>query len=303
MAVATIVLALPLLAGATTEQAPLRFAWPVPSQGRVTETIEKKGQTSVLRYDASLVPAAGDTLELRLSRVEIVKSPASAVGGVQGLMEGLLDALQPTLVISREGRLQDVVGFEKAVDAAVIVARSWDNDAETLKRIEGILRSPQIAAALKRKTGEFWDLWVGTWAGAALKPGDDVASDVALPLPDGTTVTQKTRVRHLGPDPQARGCVRLELEGTVEGPEFTAAMARVVGQFVPKGDGKDAAVPDVFQSFRRVIRLSAVTDAATLRPREARSEATITVTLKTGETRTQVERRDYLFVWEPAAKP
>jgi hypothetical protein len=296
MTFAAAVLALPLLA-ATPAEKPLRFAWPIPSHARVTETVEKKGRTAVLRYDASLVPAANDKLELRLSHVELVKSPSADVGGVQNVMDGLLEALQPTLVISRAGALEDVIGSEQAVAAVLGMARSHISDAEMLKGIESVLRSPEVAAAIKRKTGEYWELWVGAWAGAELKAGDDFTADVPLPLPDGTTVKQRTRVRHLGPDPEARGYVRLLLDGTLEGPEFTAAMRRVVGQLIPKGLPKDVPPADVFQSIRRELRLAAVTEAATLRPREAHSVTTTTVTLKTGETQTQVERRHYQFEW------
>jgi hypothetical protein len=142
-------------------------------------------------------------------------------------------------------------------------------------------------------------LWVGAWAGADLKPGDDVTTDVPLPLPDGTTAKQRTRFRHLGADQQDKGHVRLQLDGTLDGPEFMAAMVRVLGQFIPNTQANGQPAPDVFQSIRRELRLSAVTDAATMRPREAHSETTLTVTLKTGQTRTQVERRDYQFDWAP----
>jgi hypothetical protein len=47
------------------------------------------------------------------------------------------------------------------------------------------------------------------------------------------------------------------------------------------------------------------TEAATMRRREARSEITTTLVVKGGETKTQVERREYQFDWQaqPPAKP
>lgn len=286
-------------AASPSDAPPLRFAWPVPSHVRVTERIERKGQEAVLRYQASLVPGAGDRLELRLSGIEFVRSPLAAAAPAASAVESLVDTLQPTLVISREGLLEDVVGFERAIDAGLALARNTLKDPEAAKRVESFFRSPPVTAAMKSKSGEYWELWVGVWAGAELRPGDDVTVDLPIPMPDGSSVKQRTRVRHLGPDPQTKGHVRLSLEGTLEGSEFAGAMARVVGALIPEARRSQAQPADTLVAARRDTRLSVVTEAATLRPREARSEVTITITVKGGEKHTRIDRRDYRFDWSP----
>jgi len=280
----------------------LRFAWPAPSRVTVTERILKKGKRSVVRYDAVLSKRQGGGYEVKLDKFQFVEMDGRDL--TKGPLPPELQAATavagaiPTLVLSPEGQVVDVVGMEEAVEKALALVPDEKGMREQMRTV---LSQPSMAQAMKQKAGDFWSVWVGAWVGTDLAAGEKYSGTVPVQLPAGP-VDSAVTMHHRGPDTSHKGAVRLELETVLEGEPFRKAMVGLLAQMM-KGSVPQDKAPDfdaMLKSARRVSNVEAVTDAATLRPYSARA-AQVTY-LKVGDQeREEREEREYSFAW-PAQK-
>jgi len=303
--------ALPLLAalllaapgGASAEEdapKPLRFAWTVPSTGVVTETTTKKGRTGRTRYRITLSRMEqGDDLRLRISDFELLSVAGAALEDrVQRAVLSALSGAIPDLVIGPDGRLRDVVGFERVMEATLAAFEKMDPapPAEVIEGVRRQLSSPHWVATIKQSAGDFWTCWVGVWAGLEVRPGAKHEMETSIPLPDGSTLAVPAIVERHGSAEGPAGAVKLTFTSTIEGENgriladaITRALRQTTGREPPEG---------TYESMRRVVRLEVTTDPATLRPVRATSEKTTSVKVKGQPEAAQVERHEYEFAWD-----
>jgi hypothetical protein len=280
----------------------LRFAWPVPSRVTVTERILKKGRRSVVRYDAALSKREDGGYELKLDKFQFLEMDGNDM--TKGPMPPELQAATavagaiPTLVLSAEGHVVDVVGMEEAVERALALVSAEKGMRDQLRTA---LSQPAMAQAMKQKAGDFWGVWVGAWVGTDLTAGEKRSATVPMQLPAGP-VDSKVTLHHRGPDASQKGAVRLELESVLEGEPFRKGMVGMLSQLT-RGTVPQDKAPDfetLLKSARRVSNVEVVTDPATLRPYSARS-AQVTHLVVEDQERQEREEREYSFAW-PAQK-
>ncbi|HLL06002.1 MAG TPA: hypothetical protein VK539_35850 [Myxococcaceae bacterium] len=302
----------PAFASNPTEAAPkavapskapeLRFAWPVPSRVTVTERILKKGKRSVVRYDAVLSARQGGGYELKIDGYQFLELDGRDL--TKGSLPPELKAAAalagtvPTLVLSAEGQVVDVVGMEEAIERATALVPEEKGMREQVRKM---LSQPAMAQAMRQKVADFWGVWVGTWVGTDLAANEEVTGTMPMQLPSGP-VDSAVIVRHRGPDASQKGAVRLEMETVLEGEPFRKAMSGMLSQMMqaaPKTEGMDFDA--MLKSARRVSRVEVVTDAATLRPYSARASQVTKIQVE-DQQREDVEEREYSFAW-PAQKP
>jgi hypothetical protein len=289
-------------AAAPSKAPELRFAWPVPSRVTVTERILKGGKRAVVRYDAVLSARQGGGYQLRTEGFQFLEldgrdltkgappSELQAAAAVAGVI--------PTLLLSAEGDVVDVVGMEEAIENLVALVPQERGLRDQMRKVWS---QPAVAQTLKTKGASFWRVWVETWVGIEMAANEERSGVIREQLLSWS-VDSAVTIRHRGPDARQKGAVRLELETVLEGEPFRKAMAGVLSQTMPavpetRGMDFDAMV----KSARRVTLLEVVTDAATLRPYSARISQVVKLQLE-DKQRDEHEEHEYSFAW-PAQKP
>ncbi|WNG32352.1 hypothetical protein F0U61_01080 [Archangium violaceum] len=277
----------------------LRFAWPTPSRVTVTERALKKGKRAVMRYDAVLSARQGGGYELKLDNFQFLEMEGRDVTkGEQppGLKAATaLASAIPTLVLSSDGQVEDLVGFEETMERSLALVPEEQGMREQIRKV---LAQPAMVQAMKQKAGDFWNAWVGAWTGLDLAAGQERSGTVPMQLPSGSVDSVMT-VRHRGPDADRKGAVRLELETVLEGEPFRKAMAGMVAQMAQGASAPGKAPPDfdaMLKSARRVSTVEVVTDGATLRPYSVRT-AHVTKLQVEDELREEREEHEYSFAW------
>lgn len=280
----------------------LRFAWPTPSRVTVTEHILKKGKRAVTRYEATLSARQDGGYELKLDKFRFLEMEGRNV--TKGPLPPELKAATalagaiPTLVISSEGQVVDVVGMEESMERVLMLVPEENGLRD---QVRSVLAQPAMAQMMKQKAGDSWNVWVGAWVGTDLSAGEERSATVPMQLPAGTVASRVT-MYHRGPAEGRKGAVRLEMETVLEGEPFRKAMVGMLSQMV-QGAAPQGKAPDfetMLKSARRVYSVELVTDPATLRPYRARL-AQVTE-LQVGEQeREEREEHEYSFAW-PAQK-
>jgi hypothetical protein len=286
-------LLLPLPAAADPNPG-LRFAWPLPAKVSVIETTLKEDTTAQLRYRVSLArDQSGGALGLRIDDFAFVK-----MGGVdlenpetkKELQKVLaLASAIPTLVISPEGKVLDIAGYEEMVPKVLKLITDKNERAVT----ERILRSPQTIQIMKQKSAEFFSLWVSFWLEHPLAPGRSLKGSMKLPMPDGTPIDVPYTAHHRGPVKERPGHVLLEMDSALTGEPARRAMV----EFLQKANTGKAFTQDMVESMRRVTKMRLVTRPETMQPAQAMSETITSVKMKGEKEQSRVERHEYLFEW------
>jgi hypothetical protein len=285
---------------------PLKFAWPVPSKGRVTETILKGGRTFKTRCTANLEKTEDrSALRLHYSDWEIVEiegrgadDPATAAQ-VRMLLVSL--KVTPDLVIGANGEVKEVVGLDRQV--ATILGEIEKGADEALKarlpKLREQLDSPEARAAMERSVTRAWKTWVGDWAGRAIPEGErGIEEPYKIPCPDMAEYDAPTRFRRMSGEKEGAGLVRFLRESVLDGEDARPILAALMRKMKEAaGDAPPAT------GLRLVDRSMAVADPATLLPKRVLREQLLTLQLKDMPERTDVERHEYTFEWEPSPAP
>lgn len=284
----------------------LKFNWPVPARVTVTETALKKGQTAKLRYDIVLdKQKTGDDLELKFDNFQFLELngmdlSAPETQALLGPTVAKLTALQgalPGLQIDKEGTAVDVIGIEGLTEKALSLLPNAD--PKMRESVEALMKSPEGIAQIKQKTKDFWRIWVETWVGCSLAPGQEKTFDTEVPFMNGKPVKVPLVIRNEGKVTDSPGNIQLTGLTTLQGEEATKAFAEMMQKMVaqiPLKEGVKPFSPDMVQELKRTTKFTVVTNPDTLQPKSARSEIVTDLTVE-DKHKTDTEKHDYTFDW------
>ena len=303
-AVAAAAALVPAVAG--DDPPPLKFAWPVPSKGRVTETVSRGGHSVTTRCSATLDKTEdGAALRLHLSDWEIVKlddrgaDDPSIAPQIRMMLVGL--QVTPDLVLGTGGEVKDVVGLDRAIDALFDeIEKGVDEKMKAqLPRLREQFKSPEARARMTRDATRSWKTWVGDWAGRVIPEGErGVEVPYKILCPDLVEYEVPTRFRRMSGEKEGPGLVRFLRESVLDGEDARPVLAAWLKR-MEETMGK--APPAT--GLRLVDRSLTAADPATLLPKRVLREQLLTLQIKDTPERTDVERHEYTFEWEPAAAP
>lgn len=277
-----------------------RFAWPVPGKVTVTERVQKKGTAATIRYDVILAPKEKGRIALQLTNFQLLDlggQPLPAKGPVRKQIEEAVKAASalPTMFLSKDGELEEIGDLRPVIAAAVAASKTSGKERQQLTKL---MQSPQVKAAMQQRAAEFWNLWVGMWAGGELEPERPRQLTLDTPLPNGSVLQQPLTIVHngiAGPP----GHVRVSYETRLEGPANRQMLkAMVDGMLREAGAAAGQPVPaELIEDIAMVGSGDLITDPSTLRPAYARSQRRLIVTMKGQPPQTLLEAHEYTFDW------
>jgi hypothetical protein len=303
-AVAAAAFLVPAVAG--DDPPPLKFAWPVPSKGRVTETLTKGGRSATTRCTATLDRTEdGAALRLHLSDWEIVEMEGrkpddpSIAAQVRMTLVGL--KVTPDLLLGPGGEVKDVVGLDRAVDTLLgeIEKGADERMKSMLPKLREQLSSPDARTAMQRGVTRAWRTWVGDWAGRVIPEGErGVECPYRIVCPDMAEYEAPTRFRRMSGEKEGAGLVRFLRESVLDGEDARPVLAA----WMKKMEETMGRAPPA-TGLRLVDRALTVADPATLLPARVLREQLLTLQIKDMPERTDVERHEYTFEWTPLPAP
>ncbi|HXU82243.1 MAG TPA: hypothetical protein VN914_12650, partial [Polyangia bacterium] len=265
----------------------------------VTDQVSKSEGSATLRYQVAVTRhSGGQALALRLTNFEFLEVDGhdARTPALRKQLRGALEAASalPTILVSPDGAFLDIVDMEALIDR---IARSTAMPPKERKAMVEVMKSPAMLAAMKARSVEFWNVWVGLWSGADLEPGRRRELNIQTPLPNGTMVARPVAITHHGPDGPP-GHVHLSFESTLRGGPKDARLRGALEDAAKDlaASGGKALTEDV-EGFDLSTGGEVVTDPETLKPVTARSFRRTTVKLKGQPPQSQVEAHVYTFAW------
>ena len=285
----------------------LKFAWPLPSRVTVTENVLKKGKTAKTRYDIVMkAQDKGNNRELHFENYQFIEIEGldltvpenrEKLGPVLNQLTAM-GGILPTLVINPDGKVEDVVGIEKCVDAALALIPGAD------PKMEEMMRSPEMIAQMKQKSVDFWRVWVETWLACKSSAGSETSIETEIPILGGEKMSAPLKVRNEGPDGGTGGDIRLTASTVMDGEPAKKAMQQMMMAMVakiPVKEGVKPFSPDMVKSVKRTTNFLVITNPKTLQPRRAESEALVELAIE-DQQKSEIEKHEYLFDWATSAK-
>lgn len=293
----------PAIAGDAPPQ-PLKFAWPVPSKGKVTEELLRGGISATTRCTATLdktEDAAG--LRLHLSDWEIVELQGRGADdpSIAPQVRMLLLSLRvtPDLLLGTDGSVKEVVGLDAALDTIFreIEKGADEGQKAALPKLREQMNSPESRATLQKSVTRAWTTWVGDWAGRVIPDGErGVEGPHRVVFPDMNEYEAPTRFRRMSGESEGAGLVKFTRESVLDGEDARPVLAAWLAKVK---EARGSAPPAT--GLRFVDRALTVADPATLLPKRVMREQLLTLQIKDMPERTDVERHTYTFEWQPAA--
>jgi hypothetical protein len=207
----------------------------------------------------------------------------------------------PDLVIGADGQVKDVVGLDAAVDALLSEIEKGTDESQkaSLSRLREQFNSPEARETMKRTLTRTWKTWVGDWAGRVIPAGENgVECAHRILCPDKVEYDVPTRFRRMSGESEGAGLVKLTRESVLDGEDARPVLAAMMRKME---ETMGRAPPAT--SMRFVDRSVTVADPATLLPTRVLREQLLTLEIKDMPERTNAERSEYTFEWEPAKKP
>jgi len=281
-ACSVVALAHPAFAQAKADSVSLRFAWPIGMTARVDQEWTRmqvgpqRNDSVTVRSRYRLTVAAHPKGRLIQSdSFAITSLPAAASNRRAGDVDpqqflARLGSVQPSYVVTTDGEFVGLEGVERTkrmLDSlfAPMMREMADAPAE-LKALMQSVTSPQTLTAT---AAQEWNALAGTWVGADWVVGEayEASSEEPSPMIPGLKVPMRhefsaaERVPCREGEP-AKRCIRLEM---ISEPD-SAALRKVMTDFMAKVAPKDANVAAAFQSMRVANELTVVADPRDLRP-------------------------------------
>ncbi len=264
------------------------FAWSLPCSVPVEERSERDGVSAHLRFSLGLRALADGRIEVRwddMDFVEFMGEPLTPERRKEMAPVLAVMTFVPNMFVTKHGAFVGIGEIDKMLERL---------DALGVVKPEGIktLRTPEARAALSTSVGNYWQTWVGAWAGLQLARGEVREGEGFLAF-GNHKLPAHTRIGYVGDDPG--GLARLSSTTTMEGSEALAALKGAIGAVSGSPLPADGSVT----GMRYMSRMDVQTDPATLRPRRTHYEIRAEIT-DNGESKPQKESRDDEFSWERA---
>lgn len=282
----------------------MTFQWPVPATVVVTDKVTQQGSSSTLRYQVTLTRQGdGKALALRLGKFEFLEVDGRDARdpAIRKQLRGTLELASalPTLLVSPDGAFLDIVDLDAMIGR---ILRSTAIPAKERAALARTMKAPMMQASVKGRSAEFWNVWVGLWAGADLEPGRTREMRVPTALPNGSVVERPVKVSYQGPAGPP-GYVHLAFESTLEaGTDQRKLRADVQKAASEVAGSAGKPLDEEVEAFVLSTGGEVITDPATLKPAAARSSRRTTVKVKGQPPRTELETHDYTFTWPKASQ-
>jgi hypothetical protein len=280
-AFAVLILTRSALGQAKPDSVSLRFAWPVGMTARVDQEWTRmqvgpqRNDSITMRSRYRLTVSAHPKGRLIQSDSFAITSLPAAANRRPGDVDpqqflARLGSVQPSYVVSTDGQFVEIEGVERTkrvLDSLFAPMMREMADAPTeLKALLQNVTSPQTLTAT---AAQEWNAVAGTWVGADWKVGEayEASSEEPSPMMPGLKIPMRHEFSAAERVPCAEGesarrCIRLEM---ISEPD-SAALRKVVTDFMAKLAPKDANVLAAFQSMRVANELTVVADPRDLRP-------------------------------------
>ncbi len=249
------------------------FAWPVPSKGTVTWSIQAENVTLVNESEVRFERRAnGEGFALVTERTELVRVlgvPKEQERAMLSDSQWLLAmSLWPTYLISDRGELQGLAD----VDLLTVNLIASADDATDAEKVRRFVRSDYYRQAVREQVTILWEGLVGAIAGITLAPGKSLLASDSFPV-HGVMVPVRVSITHLGSAQDVEGAVRLRIIAVFDEAALRTVMSRTLSDMLPR----KAAGAVRIEHMSREIRVDSVIAPDTLLPHFARiSEEVVT---------------------------
>lgn len=296
-------LAVALFAAAAPAAAePLTFAWTAPSKATVTLDAEKRGNRVKSSMVVSVSRQPDGLLRLDYEDVTVLSvngKPLTSPEG-QAAMPPALAAITkavPSILVNPAGQLVDFIGFDRLIEA-LIENTPQPEGGQGREQLRKVLSDPRMQTMMRSKAGDDWSTWVGLWAGKELAPGARTDFEAQVASGDGNPLPTHGYFENRGPVEGRPGTVRLYMEVVSDGPEFRAAIHRMlVAMIQSSGQTGDVLPAEQIEDARRVQSVETVTDPETLRPQEVTVTLSTSIKMRGEAEKSEIERKHFVFDW------
>jgi len=281
------------------------FVWPSPQAIKVSESAIKNGNTAELTYEIDFKSAGKANYQVNLRNLAFIKINGFKVTPeIQQKMQSVINAFNstPTFVINDAGRLIDIEGVDRLVDATGKMLEANRKGSGGPDVTETLKTSP-AKALLVQALSQYWTCWVEAWIDFDLSPGGVLEEAFEESLPQGLSDKKFKGIRkwkHLGRIPGQPNLVHLRLETTVRDESLTKAIV----ESIRKIDQTNHKPPDPELETVLVMladsSMEVKIDLATLRPVWAKR--TKHIHANTNDPKfakaERNESHEYTFTWE-----
>lgn len=260
----------------------LRFAWPVGMTARVDQEWTRM-QVGPQRNDSVTVRSRYRLTVSAHPKGRLIQSDSFAITSIPAAASNRragdvdpqqllarLGSIQPSYVVSADGEFVGIEGVERTkrvLDS--LFAPMMREMADAPPQLKALMQNATSPQTLTANAAQEWNALAGTWVGAHWVVGEtyEASSDEPSPMLPGLTIPMRHEFSAAERVPCAEGesarrCIRLEM---VSEPD-SAALRKVVTDFMAKLAPKDANVLAAFQSMRVANELTVVADPRDLRP-------------------------------------
>ena len=272
----------PALGQAKADSVSLRFAWPVGMTASVDQEWTRM-QFGPVRNDSFTVrsrwrltvSAHTKGRLIQYDQFAITSLPPAAPNRRAGDIDpqqllARLGSVQPSYIVSAEGEFLAIEGVERpkrVLDS--LLAPLLREMAGAPPALKTLMENATSVQALTAAAEQDWNAVAGTWVGADWEVGAayELSSEEPSPMIPGFKVPMRMEFSAAERVPctereTARRCIRLEM---ISEPD-SAALRKVVTDFVAKLAPKDVNLAEAFASMRVANELTVVADPRDLRP-------------------------------------
>jgi hypothetical protein len=281
-AFAVLALTQPALGQTKPDSASLRFAWPVGMTAHVDQEWTRM-QLGPRRNDSVTVRSRYRMTVSAHPKGRLIQSDSFAITSLPptptNRRAGDLDpqqflarlgSVQPSYIVSADGEFVGIEGVERTKQVLdSLFAPMLREMADAPPQLKTLMQSVSSPQTLTAAAAQEWNALAGTWVGADWVVGEtyETSSEEPSPMMPALKIPMRHEFSAAERVPctdgeSARRCVRLEM---ISEPD-SAALRKVVTDFMATLAPKDANVAAAFQSMRVANELTVVADPRDLRP-------------------------------------
>jgi hypothetical protein len=242
----------------------LSFRWPTPASATVLHEGLYSGQAVKTTYRIT-AEKAGNLLRVRVSDFQFIEVGGQPLRSNEDraalLPMAALGSVLPSFEVSADGEFQNVVNADRILTA---LAAFYQGNPAAEQQFAALQASPRIAEVFAARAADAWNTWVGMWIGREIG-GEPAPMDVEVSL-GATTLTLPLLIRNLGPADNCPGCIRLQAEGEMGGPELRESYVAASRGGQSRDPGRASALLDSIENVRRTMSIEVVTHPDTLLP-------------------------------------